>query len=157
MLILCQILGISWGALRWYIGSAEGVRRDIWTFEFLKNFVVTSPSWERSVSHRLRMYSWQCVCWVCAHTLRIIFLLCNDFLLFWPCAHPDLVEQEQSKQLLDFKNMRVLREALKVGAGNHLCVSKLAFPELNLFILIWPPHPWSRFQTQLFPRCSVQA
>ncbi len=46
MLMLRQILGISWVALRWYNGSAEGVRRDVWTFEILKNFVVTSPSWE---------------------------------------------------------------------------------------------------------------
>lgn len=35
-------------ALRRYSGSAEGVRRDVWTFEILKNFVVTSPSWESS-------------------------------------------------------------------------------------------------------------
>lgn len=68
MLMLRQMLGISWVALRWYNGSAEGVRRDVWTFEFLKNFVVTSPSWESSVSHRLRMCSRQYVgCEIRAH------------------------------------------------------------------------------------------
>lgn len=29
-------------------------------------------------------------------------------------------------------------------------------PKLNSFVLMWPRHPWSSFQTQLFPLCSVQ-
>ena len=45
--------------------------------------------------------------------------------------------------------------SINFSAGNQLCVSE-AFPELNLFILIWPPHPWSCVQTQLFPCISVQ-
>lgn len=40
MLMLCQILGISWVALRWYNVSSEGARRDVWTFENLKNLVL---------------------------------------------------------------------------------------------------------------------
>lgn len=61
MLMLRQILGISRVALRWYNGLADGVRRVVWTFEIPKNFVVTSPSWESSVSHTLG-------CGVHAHT-----------------------------------------------------------------------------------------
>lgn len=44
----------------------------------------------------------------------------------------------------------------KITTGNGLHFSKLDFPEMNLFILIWLSHPWSPFQTQLFPSTSVQ-
>lgn len=108
---------------------------------------------------------WECIrggMWVVElNTWKILLLLSSYyFLLVWPCAHSGLGEQEQSKQLLNLKNMHThmyWRRLSKVRLGNHLCVSKLAFPELNLFVLIWPPHPWSCFQTQLFPRSSDQA
>lgn len=41
MLMLHQILGISWVALRWYSASPDGVGWDVWTFEILKNLVVS--------------------------------------------------------------------------------------------------------------------
>lgn len=46
----------------------KGAGRDVWTSEILKNFVVTSPSWESSVSHRLRKYlRWCAGCRIYAH------------------------------------------------------------------------------------------
>lgn len=99
MLMLHQILGISWVALRWYTGSAKGVGRDVWTFKILKNFVVTSSSWESRVSHRSRMYlCWCAGCGVHAYLTpkKLESMLSNYYLvMFSPHVHPGLVEQEQ--------------------------------------------------------------
>lgn len=130
--MLYHLYGISWVALRWHSEWAEGVRRVVWVLEIHKNFFVTLPFWECSVSHRLRLYWWGYVgCGGHAYIMEIIIMISSYyFLQIWPCVDTGLVKE--------------------VSTGNHHYVSKLAFSSVEL-VLTWPPdHPWSGFQTQLF-------
>ena len=94
---------------------------------------------------------WECICCASSSHVRKIKFCCP--VVFSCCFDPCLDEQESHNSYSVWKTWK----HSQVSAGNHLCVSKLAFPELNLFILIWPPHPCSGLQTQLFPCGSVQA